>query len=319
MRLDPHEAAKRLLKLRQPACAVPSVREPVSGATRPPLPYRHNLIGVANAEELRENAILKKQSAERGQEKPTRRAPNYMGPRKITCPCGTIFEIPRSYPEDGKKYCSDPCRKKFGGKRSFYKFSPEVDEKIRAAYADKIGMSRAPTLKTLAAEIGIPGYVIRKRALVLGLTITMLFPDGRKACTWKEEERQIVRDNAACCFATIRKKLQQAGFDRSENAVKIFIQRRMGHKPKSAYSANMLAERFGVDAHCITRWIRKKLIKAEMAGTTRTAQQGGDSYLIAPADVREFVIKYTALVDFRKIDKFWLVEVLTGKEIELTN
>ncbi len=41
--------------------------------------------------------------------------------------------------------------------------------------------------------------------------------------------------------------------------------------------------------------------------------------MIAPEDVREFIIRYVAVIDFRKVDKFWLVELLTGKDIELVN
>jgi hypothetical protein len=45
--LSPNEAVRRLLKLR--ARAALTIREPVSGATRPPLPYRFPLLGVSIA------------------------------------------------------------------------------------------------------------------------------------------------------------------------------------------------------------------------------------------------------------------------------
>jgi hypothetical protein len=180
-------------------------------------------------------------------------------------------------------------------------------------------MSRKPALKTLAEEIGIPGWAIRKRAHALGIIVAPLFLKGKKPSAWLEEEKKIVFENAALSFPTISLKLQQAGFSRSENAIKVFITRQMGSKPRSAYSAGMLAQRLGIDAHAVTRWIRQKRLKGTPAGTLRKPQQGGDSFLIAPADVREFVIKYVALIDFRKVDKFWLVELLTGKEIDLVN
>ncbi len=45
MRLDPHEAAKKLFKMRRQA-ERQTIREPVTGATRPPLPYKHPFIGA---------------------------------------------------------------------------------------------------------------------------------------------------------------------------------------------------------------------------------------------------------------------------------
>lgn len=47
MILDPHTAAKMLYKMRQKTKTI-DVREPVTGGTKPPLPYRHELIGMPN-------------------------------------------------------------------------------------------------------------------------------------------------------------------------------------------------------------------------------------------------------------------------------
>ncbi|MFC0243657.1 hypothetical protein [Rhodopseudomonas telluris] len=44
----------------------------------------------------------------------------------------------------------------------------------------------------------------------------------------------------------------------------------------------------------------------------RTAAQGGDEWSIHRRAVRAFVIDNIASVDFRKLDKFWLVELLTS-------
>ena len=315
MRLSPQEAAAKLAKMRQPK-AIPSIREPVTGATRPPLAYKHAIIGLASPEELREKVALQQQQAP---EKTKKRAANYKGPWRVTCPCGTEFEFPRNYPHDGRKYCSKACRKKYGNKRGAYEFTPESDEQIRLFYEEKIGMDHKPAMKELSAKLGIPSYAIRRRSLALDIMIAPLFPKGRKPAVWCGEEKQIVRENAALCPAIIRKKLKKAGFERSDSAIKIFITRKMGGKPKTAYSATMLAKCMGIDGHRVTRWIHQKLIKATSAQTARLPQQGGDAYLIDPAEVREFVIKYIALIDLRKVDKFWLVELLTGREIELVN
>lgn len=322
MSLATQQGAKRLYKLLygdklQPVTA-PDIRRPVTGATKPPV-TRPQIIGIASDEELRERAALKKQAEAREGRKAPKHAKNYLGPRKVTCPCGTVFDVPRRYPADARKYCSDSCRKKYGGKQLRYAFTPEADEKIQTAYRDAVNMSRRPALRALSEELGIPTYAIRTRARNLGCPIVQLFLQGRRPSPWSEEEKRIVQENAALTLSIISIKLRQAGFSRSPTAIKIFISRQIGRKPKSAYSATCLAQRMGIDIHVVTRWIRQKLLRASAAGTVRKPQQGGDFFAIAPADVREFVINYTALIDFRKVDKFWLVELLTGKEIELVN
>ncbi len=45
--LSPSEAAERIRRMRRTA-ETQNIREPVTGATAPPLPYRHALIGISN-------------------------------------------------------------------------------------------------------------------------------------------------------------------------------------------------------------------------------------------------------------------------------
>jgi hypothetical protein len=120
-----------------------------------------------------------------------------------------------------------------------------------------------------------------------------------------------LKEHAAKSFNHIQRKLKEKGFERGRNAIKIKINRTIGRKPKEDYSGNSLAARFGIDAHSIGRWIEEGLMKAEKAGTKRTAQQGGDSWVIREEDVRAFVVENVEIVDFRKVDKYWLVELLT--------
>ena len=321
MTLSAKEGAKKLYELLyrgEGPVRPPDMQRVVELVSTPPM-RRHQIIGIATDEELRERALLMRQADKQRAQKAPKHSANYKGPRKVTCLCGTEFEVPRSYGKDAKKYCSAACRKKYGGTKSKYKFTTEVDAKICAAYAGSIGMSRLPALQVLSREIGVPSWAIRRRALALGASVAQLFPKGRKPCAWSDEEKRIVTESAALSLEIIGGKLRKAGYARSKNAIKVFIARSIGRKPKIGYSATALAARLGVDSHSVTRWIRQKLLKAQAAGTVRKPQQGGDAYLVSPADAREFCIRYVALLDFRKVDKFWLVELLAGNDTELVN
>ena len=79
-------------------------------------------------------------------------------------------------------------------------------------------------------------------------------------------------------------------------------------------NATSLAECLGIDAHGVTRYIQKGWLKARHRGTRRTKKQGGDQWLIKEKDIRTFIIESVSILDFRKIDKFWLVEILVGDD-----
>lgn len=52
-------------------------------------------------------------------------------------------------------------------------------------------------------------------------------------------------------------------------------------------------------------------MKASKRADKRLPQQGGSCWVIRPADLRRFVIDNLGRIDFRKVDKFELVRLLT--------
>ena len=75
------------------------------------------------------------------------------------------------------------------------------------------------------------------------------------------------------------------------------------------YSASGLANIMGIDDHTIANWIAKGLLKA----TRKDSDCKNSTYQILPKDVRDFIKSNVAIVDLRKVDKFWLVDLLTGE------
>jgi hypothetical protein len=112
----------------------------------------------------------------------------------------------------------------------------------------------------------------------------------------------------------IRLALKMAGFNRSTTGI-LLKRKRLGMlQNMPGQSATSLAKCFGADAKMITGWIENGWLKAEKRGTHRTEKQGGDMYYILTSDVREFIIDNIGVIDIRKVDKFWFVDMLARKE-----
>jgi hypothetical protein len=133
----------------------------------------------------------------------------------------------------------------------------------------------------------------------------------RKEPEWSESELRILENWTHLCADRIQIRLKKAGFIRSLNGI-ILKKKRMRFRPcDNGYTATALGGCFGVDAKTVTRWIEAGHLKAERRGTARQEVQGGDMWWIQEKDIKRFIVENVALVDFRKIDKFWAVDVLT--------
>jgi len=70
-----------------------------------------------------------------------------------------------------------------------------------------------------------------------------------------------------------------------------------------------------VDSHKVTRWIGAGLLEAERRGTARTELQGGDTWLIFRAEVKEFVLRCPDEYDLGKVEKWWFLDLITDGRI----
>jgi hypothetical protein len=102
-------------------------------------------------------------------------------------------------------------------------------------------------------------------------------------------------------------------FVRTETAIAVRL-KRIGASTEDPdhYTARGLAALFGVDTKVVTGWIEKGWLIAQRRGTARTDQQGGDQWWIHRDQVRRFVTESVAVIDVRKLDKVWFVELLAG-------
>jgi hypothetical protein len=225
-----------------------------------------------------------------------------------------IFEVP-PWRAQSAKYHAKECRQKYRKKPvPKHSFTEEMDAEIIALYQSTVGIRAAAKgegpVKKLAEKFGLPSWAVSRRAAEL-----CAVPKWKKEPNWSQKELDLLKSFAHLDYPEIQSRIVAAGcVRRSINALKIKITRGLGGKPREGYSGVSLAKLFGIDSHSVARWIDAGLLKATRRGTARTASQGGDLWRIDPEAVKEFVVNNLALIDFRKLDKWWLVELLTGRE-----
>jgi len=106
--------------------------------------------------------------------------------------------------------------------------------------------------------------------------------------------------------------LKAQGYDRSHQAMKIIKARSelLNSDKPSHYTLTPLSKLIGLDSHCLALWCKRGYLPFERKGTVRTKQQGGDSYLIKRTDLATFFRAHPEMIDFRKIDQQWFIQLL---------
>jgi hypothetical protein len=191
-----------------------------------------------------------------------------------------------------------------------YNFTPEMDAEIRRVYQTAVGMPgyhKTGPVKKLARKFSMPRHVITRRAGGLGVRRMT-----KKEGNWDERELAILERQAYKNPEVIYRHLKKEGYQRSIQGI-VLKRKRMRFLGNIDFeTASSLAACLGIDMHSITRYIHKGLLVARKRGTKRTAAQGGDQWMIKTKDIRTFIIENVSILDFRKIDKFWLVDLLAG-------
>lgn len=187
--------------------------------------------------------------------------------------------------------------------------TPEIDAVIRRLYVERVGRGKVPHLRQFADKIGWPAWAVKKRGRELGLARTRELP-------WSDEEVELLHRYAWQSDESIRRKLKAAGYTRTATAIHLKLKRTQAKQSGDYYSATGLAQCFGCDSHCVVGWIKKGWLKAKPRETARTAQQGGDTWLILHSDVRQFVVAHPMAFDLRKVDQLWFIDLLCNRQPE---
>ncbi len=188
-----------------------------------------------------------------------------------------------------------------------YHFTPFIDELIRKTYRERYNPQEGK-IRELANRINMPRWRITRRAREIGAIEPRI-----KEPPWSERELHILEKNALFVPEVIQRKLKMAGFKRTITAIALKRKRLHLLRQQIKGTARAVAECFGVNPSTVVDiWIRKGYLKASRRGTDRTPQQGGDEWLIKEKDIRKFIIENIWIIDIRKVDKFWFVDILAG-------
>lgn len=186
--------------------------------------------------------------------------------------------------------------------------TPEMDARIREEWESLSGNNSTGEVKALAEKLGVPRWWLSKRATKLGLAV----PRMSKEPAWSAAELDLIKrvplhDPGKCAVI-----FRDHGFHRTPTSIVVKSKRvGLSRRYTDTLSATSAAKILGVDAKNFTHWIAKGLVKATKRETNRLPQQGGHPWSIDRKDFRQFIIDHLEQIDFRKVDKFSIVALLT--------
>lgn len=205
------------------------------------------------------------------------------------------------YQKAGDEGIRSPQSKR-GGKRERWTTNDQIDRLILQTY----GRARSPRdVARLAQTLRRPSWWVSKRARTLGLVSPRF-----KETPWTPAEIEIVSENAHRVPSYLKAALKRAGFTRSETAIVVKLKRLGADRTDpNNYTATGLAGVLGVDPHRITDWITKGWLKAKRRGND--APEDRDHWWISRRDAARFIVENVHAINFAKVDKHWLVDLLT--------
>lgn len=221
--------------------------------------------------------------------------------------CGAHRRVWRRADEP-PKYCSRDCTSRGRTGRTTrpvkHPITPEMGWKIHKVYRTATGNGE---VRQLAAELGRPYWKVVRYAAEQGwVAKTHKEPD------WTPAELRLLEASAHRSPERIKQTLKKVGFRRSVTGIILKRQRMRLLQNLGGQSAAGLADCFGVNPSTILIWIDRGWLKAMRRGTQRLPQQGGDIWFIRDRAVRQFILSYPEVVDLRKVDKFWFIDLLAG-------
>lgn len=200
----------------------------------------------------------------------------------------------------GKRYA--PARP---GARK-YTIEPWIDIEIRRVYEAR--PEHRGAVNELARRVGRPRWWVGQRALALELKVPRF-----KEPDWTPAELELLADLAHHLPAVIARKFRARGFRRSETAIVVMRKRQsLDLRDPDHFTAHQLARLMGVDAKTVARWIHEGGLPASRRGTERVAAQGGDAYWIGRRQLRSWIGRHAQLIDLRKVDRFWFLDLAFG-------
>lgn len=186
--------------------------------------------------------------------------------------------------------------------------TPQIDTAIRQAY---LGKPQRGQITRLSVLVNRPRPWVSARARALGLQV----PRALKEPRWSDTELALLRAHGGKHPDTVRRLLADQGFKRTAGAVVKMVRRLHVAREinENIYTASALAQALGIARDTVHRWIEQGWLKARKTRPRCPQAKQANSWAIHRRDIRAFIIDNVGVIDFRKLDKVWLVELLASK------
>lgn len=189
------------------------------------------------------------------------------------------------------------------GKRK-YDSTDAMDNVIRLGFENQ----KPGFLLNIARQIGRGEGWIKQRAAELGIVILPL-----RNKDWSQEEDRLLADGAedGMNSSKLSGLLKRHGFVRSLPAVRsrlfrIQVALHQDCETTGTYNIAHLAALFGADWRTVKKWIN-------ILGLPAERQPGNDEWLVDRQELRRWVMKNLAVVNFHTLDKYWFASLLYGE------
>lgn len=197
--------------------------------------------------------------------------------------------------------------------RDGYQYQPPSDERtdrlLRELYVN--GSVAKGSMAALAVKLGRPRQWLRQRAIALGVAASLRGPN------WRPEEDAILEALEGRGPRAMQKALARAGYRRPETAIAARCSRisiSAGLDRSDVYSGNEIGRLLGIHDHrVITRWIKSGALRAT-AERAPLPPHEVISWRVRRQDLRSWMIANPLLWWPGRCDRYWLVEILSGKE-----
>lgn len=182
-----------------------------------------------------------------------------------------------------------------------YPRTDEIDHLIRAGYA----AARAKGDYTrLAHAIDRPRWWVQKRAMALGVTRSI----RTRLDVWTGAETALLSALASCTTPVIRRKLVEAGYQRTEAAIACKLKRlNVDRTDPDSWAPPELAHLMGVNAKTICDWIERRDLPA-----TRVTAGQQVRYRVHRQPLRKWLRARPLQIDLRRVDQLWFMDLVLG-------
>lgn len=197
-----------------------------------------------------------------------------------------------------------PRESRRGQPRLRWENTPEIDAILRAEVP---ACTTSGAMSALAARLGRPRHWLHTRAAALGLVAPRF-----DAQPWTAEEIALMQRLATLTPTGISRALRRAGYRRSPAAVVVKLHRLdLDNSDPDSHTARDLGLLLGVDGNTVVRWINCHGLPA----ARRHADTGAGAtshWRIQRRNFRLWLRDHPTLVDLRKVDRLWFIDLCLG-------